>query len=144
MFSSVTLNVALKVTTFLTIPVWWCNMTTYSLTYVAFLTEYVIRDWCAHLLWSAETLTLDTVAPLMMPCHDVMSERLRRFQEKADEAGIIVWVVSKEFADSKMTREQVGAYSLHSLVLDNLGCPAFYFNELSVFQMGNVTTHCNI
>jgi hypothetical protein len=35
------------------------------------------------------------------------SERLRRFQEKADEAGVVIFVLSQSFADSKFTREQV-------------------------------------
>jgi len=33
--------------------------------------------------------------------------RFRQFQEKADEAGLVVFVLSKDFAESRFTREQV-------------------------------------
>ena len=35
------------------------------------------------------------------------SDRLKRFQEKADDAGVVIFVLSASFADSRFTREQV-------------------------------------
>jgi len=41
-------------------------------------------------------------------CHSVKKcARFRQFQEKVDEAGLIVFVLSNDFAKSRFTREQV-------------------------------------
>jgi len=36
--------------------------------------------------------------------------RFRAFQEKADAAGLVVFVLSKDFAQSRFTREQVFSF----------------------------------
>jgi len=41
--------------------------------------------------------------------------RFRQFQEKVDEAGLIIFVLSNDFAKSRFTREQV--YSLNLIVI---------------------------
>jgi hypothetical protein len=40
---------------------------------------------------------------------------LVRFQEKADEAGVVVFIVSKDFIESKTCRQQVGLSIAHNI-----------------------------
>jgi len=53
--------------------------------------------------------------------------RFRQFQEKADEAGLVVFVLSKDFAESRFTREQVISFKIIATLLTTTVTAVFVF-----------------
>jgi len=97
----------------------------YSLTVLMTLSEFaqssVIAQFDCRRRFQAES-QMSVFSP-------TQCERQKRFQERADEADVVICVLSKEFADSKTTREQVSTSNsvlrLSVIILD------FFMNWLS-------------